>query len=153
MFTGFYWLDIPHAPPPAWPISRISRHVLVIQFPFTHPLSHLSHPSGLPETLPVSFIWLLLLDVCFGCFFPSFLHSSALVSLPLRLLLLPLHKTCRGVFLCSSNWSVLVGPQSSLLLSLILLQAVYSEEYNNNSNRTEKKILSFSFFWGVFFGF
>ncbi len=98
-----------------------------------------------------SFSWMFFfLDV----FFPSFLHSFAVVSLPRRLLLLPLHKTCRGLFLCSSNWSVLVGPQPSLLVSLILLQAVSSEEYYNNNNRTELFFLSFFRFFsgGCFLG-
>ncbi len=91
------------------------------------------------------FSWMFFSDV----FFSRFLHSFALVSLPLGLLLLPLHKTCRCVFLCSSNWSAFVGPQSSLLLSLILLQAVSSEEYNNNNNRTD---IFFSLFFSFFLG-
>lgn len=122
----------------------------------THPLSHLSHPSGLPETLPVSFIWLLLLDVFFWMFFSLVFCIRSLLSL------FPFggcffFRCTRRAVVCSCV-VVATGASSSVLnhlylVSLILLQAVSSEEYYNN-NRTVLFFLSFFrfFFGGCFLG-
>jgi hypothetical protein len=114
----------------------------------THPLSHLSHPSGLPETLPVSLIWLLLLDVFFWIFFsPSFLHSFALVSLPLRLLLLPLHT--RRAVVCSCV--VATGASSSVLNHLFLYLWFCCRPFPRKT--TIIIIIELNYFFSLFFVF